>query len=122
MFEAGSPKRLKVFVSYSRRDRAFADRLVDALKARGFEVRIDRQDLPKLEDSERDLLGFIREADTVIFIASSHSLASKVVAWEVEQERAHIKRLTPVVIADVDRVPISAEIARINYLHFTDEP
>ena len=45
-----APERLRVFISYSRRDMAFADRLVDALKARGFEVQIDRQDLPKLED------------------------------------------------------------------------
>src|SRR5262245_59383688 len=92
--------RLKVFISYSRKDTAFADRLVPALEARGFSVLIDRRDLPKLADWERELLGFIRQADTVVFIVSPHSISSKVCAWEIEQVRAHAKRLAPVVIAD----------------------
>ena len=99
----------------------FADRLVAALDARGFEVMIDRRDLPKLEDWERELLGFIRRADTVIFVVSPHSIASKACAWEVEQVRANAKRLAPVVIADVEGMPIPREISRINYLYFTDE-
>src|SRR5260221_4008490 len=78
MADLGAADKLKLFISYSRRDLAFADWLVAALKARGLEVRIDRQDLPKLEDWERELLDFIRQADTVVFIASPHSLASKV--------------------------------------------
>jgi formylglycine-generating enzyme required for sulfatase activity len=121
MAEAAAPKQLKIFISYSRRDRAFADRLVEALKSRGFEVRIDRQDLPKLEDWERELLGFIREADTVIFIASPHSLASKVVTWEIEQVRLNNKRLAPVVIANIQGDRIPADIARINFFFFIDE-
>ena len=114
-------QKLKVFISYSRRDMPFADRLVAALDARGFEVMIDRRDLPKLEDWERELLGFIRRADTVIFVVSPHSIASKACAWEVEQVRANAKRLAPVVIADVEGMPIPREISRINYLYFTDE-
>jgi len=34
--ESGQPLRAKVFISYSRQDLAFADRLEAALKARGF--------------------------------------------------------------------------------------
>src|SRR5262245_3797330 len=88
---------IKVFISYSRRDSSFADRLVDALEIRGVEVLIDRRDLPTLQEWERELLGFIRQADTVVFILSHHSVASKVCAWEVEQVRVHAKRLAPVV-------------------------
>jgi hypothetical protein len=113
-------RKLKVFVSYSRRDVEFADRIVAALQQRGFEVLIDRQDLPKLEDWERELLGFIRQADTILFIVSPHSLTSKVVGWEVEQVRLHAKRLAPIVIADVEHIPVPHEISRINYVHFTD--
>ena len=39
--EAGQPKAT-VFVSYSRRDMAFVDRLEPALKEHGFEPLIDR--------------------------------------------------------------------------------
>jgi TIR domain len=74
---------------------------VAALKVRGFEVRIDRQDLPQLEDWERELLDFIRQADSVVLIVSPHSLASQVVEWELEQVRLNRKRLAPVMIADI---------------------
>jgi TIR domain len=39
-------EKLSVFVSYSRKDMAAADRLVEALEANGFAVSIDRRDLP----------------------------------------------------------------------------
>ena len=42
--ETGKSKA-KVFISYSRKDIAFADRLDTALKARGFETLIDRTDI-----------------------------------------------------------------------------
>ena len=37
--------RAKVFISYSRKDMVFADRLDAALKARGFEPLIDREQI-----------------------------------------------------------------------------
>jgi formylglycine-generating enzyme required for sulfatase activity len=120
MADLGEPDRLKLFISYSRRDLAFADWLVAALKARGFEVRIDRQDLPKLEDWERELLDFIRQSDTVVFIASPHSLASKVVEWELAQVHLNGKRLAPVVSGTIEGIALPQEIAKINYVAFDD--
>jgi hypothetical protein len=49
-------KRLKVFISYSRRDLSFAQQIVSALEARGVAPKIDMRDLPKLEDWRRELL------------------------------------------------------------------
>jgi WD40 repeat protein len=116
-----SKAKLRVFFCYSRRDSSFADRLVAALEARGFDVLIDRRDLPKLEDWERELLDFIRRADTIVFIVSPHSATSPICKWEVEQVRVHAKRLAPVVIADIADISLPDEIAKINYLFFTDE-
>lgn len=113
--------RLKVFISYSRRDISFVDRLVAALEARSFDVLIDRRDLPALEDWERELVGFIRQSDTVVFLVSRNSIASKVCGWEIEQVRSYAKRLAPVVIADMQGVEVPHETSRINYLFFTDE-
>jgi len=69
--------KTKVFISYSRKDIAFADRLVAALEARGIEVKIDRRDLPLLEEWQRELLGFIQRADAVVLIVSPNSIGSK---------------------------------------------
>ena len=40
----------RVFISYSRKDMAFADRLEAALEARGFEPLIDRTEIYAFED------------------------------------------------------------------------
>ena len=68
--------QLKVFISYSRRDRPFAERIVAALQERGLAPKIDTRDLPKLEDWRRELLDFIRGTDAVVFIVSPNSIAS----------------------------------------------
>ena len=43
-------RKTKIFISYSRKDMAFADRLEAALKARGFEPLIDRTEIYAFED------------------------------------------------------------------------
>jgi hypothetical protein len=58
--------KLKVFVSYSRRDLPFVERLVAALDARDIEVIIDRRNLPLAVEFQKELLGFIRQADAVV--------------------------------------------------------
>jgi formylglycine-generating enzyme required for sulfatase activity len=121
MAETPAAEQLRVFISYSRRDLAFADRLVAALAAAGFSVKIDRQDLPKLEDWQRELQHLIRQADTVILVMSGHSLASPIVEWEIEQVRSFGKRLAPVVIADISEMRVPPELARLNYVFFTDD-
>lgn len=119
--DSAAPKaedKLKVFISYSRKDKAFTRQLVLALEARGLAVTIDERDLPTLEDWRRELLHFIRAADTVVFVVTPNSIASPVCAWEIQQVVALNKRLAPVVL---DRVPddkIPESITQINYLFF----
>ena len=63
-------QKLRVFISYSRRDRTFADRLVAALELHDIEVIIDRRDLPLLEEWQNELIGFIRKADAIVYLLS----------------------------------------------------
>jgi WD40 repeat protein len=117
---SSSAAKLKVFISYSRRDRAFAERLLAALEARGLDVLIDRRDLPIAVEFQQELLGFIRQADSVIFIVSRTSTASPWCAWELEQVERLGKRLAPVVIETVDDDKVPPGIRKINYVFFTD--
>ncbi|WP_084251800.1 TIR domain-containing protein [Bradyrhizobium sp. AT1] len=114
-------EKLKVFISYSRKDLSFALRVAGALEARGLSPKIDTQDLPTLEDWRRELLAFIREADAIVFIVSPDSILSFECAWEIEQVNAHNKRLAPIVLKRVDEDQIPSNIAKINYLFF-DSP
>ena len=58
--------KLKLFISYSRRDMTAADALVTALEGEGFEITIDRRDLPYGEEWQKELGDFIRASDTVV--------------------------------------------------------
>ena len=66
--ENGHKSKAKVFISYSRKDIAFADRLDAALKARGFETLIDRTDIYAFEEWWKRVESLITRADTVVFV------------------------------------------------------
>src|SRR5262245_19969084 len=114
-----SAVKLKAFISYSRSDRVFSEKLVAALEARGLDVLIDRRDLPMAVEFQQELLAFIRQADTVVFIVSRASMASSWCAWEIAQVETLGKRLAPVVIEPVGDDMLSPGIRKINYVFFT---
>jgi hypothetical protein len=60
----------------SRKDRAFADRLDAALKARGFEPLIDRSEIYAFEDWWKRIEVLIGRADTVVFVLSPDAVTS----------------------------------------------
>jgi WD40 repeat protein len=107
--EQKSGDRLKLFVSYSRRDMAAADALVAAPEAEGFEVTIDRRDLPYGEQWQEELADFIRGSDTVVWLVSPDSVTSKWCNWELGEVGRLNKRLVPVRIREVapERLPES---------------
>jgi TIR domain len=101
----GEERKLAVFISYARADESFADQLVAALESRGLDVIIDKRNLPAVEDWKCELLGFIRQVDSAVFVLSPSSLASRVCQWEVDQVKALSKRLAPVDV--VEAVPLA---------------
>jgi WD40 repeat protein len=91
--------RIKIFISYSRRDLNLADRFVAELEGAGFDVTIDRRDLPYGEEWQGELADFIRSADCIIWLISDASVQSKWCNWEVGEVVRAKKRLIPVAIA-----------------------
>src|SRR5262245_49670621 len=83
-YSAGDKERkTNVFISYSRKDMAFADRFEAALKARGIEVSIDRSEIYAFEDWWKRIEELIVNADTVAFVLSPDAVASDVALKEV---------------------------------------
>jgi WD40 repeat protein len=108
--------RLKVFISYSRRDRETADALVEALVAHDYEVTIDRRDLDFGEKWQMELAEFIRLSDTVIWLVSEPSVKSEWVNWELDEVAKRKKRLVPVMIADTSRDKLPRQLGEIHIL------
>jgi hypothetical protein len=113
--------RIKVFISYSRADKAFASELVLGLAACGFAPYIDRQDIAPGEDWEKRLAGLITEADSIVYIVSPDSLASENCALELQQAVALRKRILPVVWRPIDDALAAPELKRLNYIFFAGE-
>jgi formylglycine-generating enzyme required for sulfatase activity len=115
--------RLKVFISYSRRDSGeFADELLAGLELAGFSPFLDRHDIAAGEEWETRLGALIRQADTVVYVISPESVKSPRCEWEVEKAIAEAKRVLPVIFKSVADADIPAELQRRQFIHFDTGP
>jgi hypothetical protein len=119
MAEAGPGEKLKIFISYSRRDSSdFADELAAGLELGGFAPFLDRHDIAAGEDWEARLGGLIGEADTVVFIVSPEAVKSERCVWEVDKTVDLSKRLLPVIFISVADVEIPEKLRRLQFIRF----
>ncbi len=116
---AGAP-RAKIFISYSRKDRDFADRLDSALKARAFDPLIDRTKIYVFEDWWKRIQNLIVKADTVVFVLSPNSVASDICKKEVEFAASLNKRFAPIECHPVDVGLVPEALRRLNFEFFDD--
>lgn len=114
--------KLRVFISYSRKDEAFAEELVIGLEIAGFQPYLDKHDIAAGEDWEARLGRLIEAADTVVFVISPDSAASERCAWELEQTAKLKKRLLPIVWRPVPEADVPPHLRQLNYIFFYDKP
>src|SRR5262249_2131127 len=119
--ESGEPSPAKVFISYSRKDMAFVDRLEAALKARGFEPLIDRTGIYAFEEWWARIETLIVSADTVVFVLSPDSAASEVALKELAFASPLNKRLAPIVCRRVDDKAVPELLGKLNFVFFEDD-
>src|ERR1700736_4502873 len=113
--------KAKVFISYSRKDIAFADRLDAALKTRGFEPLIDRTDIYAFEEWWKRVENLIVRADTIIFVLSPDAVRPDTVALkEVAFVASLNKRFAPIVFRPVQDKDVPEALARLNFIFFDD--
>ncbi len=112
--------KTRIFISYSRKDMAFADRLEVALKARGFEPLIDREEIYAFEDWWKRIEALIGRADTVVFVLSPDAVASAVALKEVAYAASLNKRFAPIVCRRVEDNAVPEPLRRLNFIFFDD--
>ena len=117
---AGSDRAKEIFLSYSRRDMAFVDRLEPALKEHGFEPLIDRAEIYAFEDWWKRIQSLIGRADTIAFVLSPDSIASEVCGKEVAHALALNKRFAPIVARRANDNAIPEALRRLNFIFFDD--
>src|ERR1700761_658580 len=120
-FVPDAEQKPRIFISYSRKDMGFADRLEAALNARGFEPFIDREEIYAFEDWWKRLQTLIAKADTVVFVLSPDAVASPEALREVEYAASLNKRFAPIVCRRVDDRAVPEALRRLNFI-FCDDP
>jgi TIR domain len=114
------------FISYSRKDSAFAERLRSALVVSGFEVYLDTKDIAPGENWRLRLDDLILAADAVVFVISPDSVArwdlpppdESVCAWEIRRTIELKKQLVPVVWRAPAGQTVPPELRQRNWVSF----
>jgi tetratricopeptide (TPR) repeat protein len=112
--------KARVFISYSRKDMAFADRLDAALKARDFDPLIDRTEIYVFEDWWQRIQNLIIQADTVIFVLSPDSVSSDMCNKELGFAASRNKRFAPIQFRQFDTKMVPSALERFEYEFFDD--
>jgi tetratricopeptide (TPR) repeat protein len=112
--------KARIFISYSRKDMAFANRLEAALKVRGFEPLIDRTEIYAFEDWWKRIETLIGQADTVVFVLSPDAVTSAVALKEVAHAATLNKRFAPIVCRRVEDSATPEALRRLNFIFFDD--
>ncbi|MEM6253030.1 MAG: TIR domain-containing protein [Cyanobacteria bacterium P01_D01_bin.156] len=110
-----------VFISYSRRDKAFVEILEQAFRKIGRDPWIDWDDIRKGEDWWNSIKRGIESADTFLFVVTPDSIASKVCLDEIEYATKCNKRFLPIIRREgFDPQQVHSSISRHNWLFFRE--
>src|SRR5450759_327152 len=110
-----------VFISYSRKDIAFARLLHEALTQGKVETWIDWARIPIGEKWWNEISAAISQSDIFLFIISSHSIGSEVCKKEIDQALSHNKRIIPIIVDDTPEAAIREfvpDLTAINWIIF----
>ena len=109
-----------IFISYSRSDIDFAQKIVDTLAANKLDTWIDWKSIPKGEDWKEEIYRGIDGADAFLFLLSPDSVVSQMCNNEIAHAVAYGKRILPIVIRDADERLIPPEISKRNWIFCRD--
>lgn len=114
--------RTHIFISYSRHDSEFVDRLQEDLQIRNFDPWVDRQRLEGGEEWARAIQRELDRCQVVLVALSPDAIDSNWVRREITYAVMAKKRIIPLRIRDVDKVPILvADLQFIDFLNAYDE-
>jgi WD40 repeat protein len=109
-----------VFISYSRHDRDFVERLYRTLADRGYAVWVDWDDIPPSAEWFEEIRAGIAGADGVVYVISPESAVSEVCTRELEHAVEQHKRIVPVVHREPEVGSVPEAAAALNWVFLRD--
>ena len=114
-------KRLRVFISYSYKDRTRVMRIIDSLSELGCEIWIDQDNLKPGDDIKNVTFAAISDADVFILVVSENSLRSQWVQAESsaaivnKQISGRLKKIIPI---KLDGASVPSLVSQYLYIDF----
>ncbi len=105
-----------VFISYSRQDGEFVRELHAFLKEAGRDVWVDWEDIPAASEWAQDIDDNIDAAESVVFVVSTHSLASEYCAAEFRHAQERGKRIVPIACDAADPEVAQPGLRQLNWI------
>ena len=109
------------FISYSRRNIAFARLLIDSLEKHDINVWIDWQDIPPSTDWLAEVYEAIENSDSFIFLISETSVISEICSLEISHAVKNNKRIIPIVVSNVEPSEVPAPLVHLQWIFFDQE-
>src|SRR5688500_8221596 len=105
----------RLFISYSRRQTPFVDRLADELEDMGYSLWLDYQSLVPAKPWKEQIESGIVESDVVLFVVSQESLGSIYVEYEWKHALELQKRIVLVIF---EALPLPSELKNCEWVDF----
>jgi len=110
-----------LFISYSRKDIDFAQKLTSSLSKIGFDVWVDWNDIPPTADWWETIEKGIESSEAFIFLMSPTSAVSEICNQEIDYAIKNGKRLIPVVVQDVEKEKVHSYLNKLNWIFFREQ-
>jgi len=122
MNETNTGANGRVFISYSRKDKPFVQKLNDALDAAGVQAWVDWEGIELASDWMHTITEAIQGNDAFLFVISPDSLQSKVCTDELELGIKLNKKLIPILFREPTQTSkMHEKIASTNWVYMRDQ-
>lgn len=122
MTETNTGSNGRVFISYSRKDKAFVQKLNTALDAAGVQAWVDWEGIELASDWMKTISDAIQGNDAFLFVISPDSLKSKVCTDELELGIKLNKKLIPILHRDPTKTSrMHEKISSTNWVYLREQ-
>src|SRR5512135_2782225 len=110
-----------VFISYSRKDIAFARLISESLQQSQVDTWIDWERIPVGEKWWAEICGAIQNANVFMFIISKNSIGSSVCKDEINWALKNNKRIIPIIVDELEPAAVkefAPDLPQFNWIIF----
>ncbi len=111
----------EAFISYSRKDLEFVQKIFEAFCKEQREVWFDQKNIPLTADWRQEMYLGIEESQNFVFIISPDSVTSKPCLEEIEHAVLHNKRLLPIIYKKTPSSTVHPAIRSLNFIPFPED-